>query len=482
MNVLAQIGGPVSALGVFGLLLGRRRIERLLALLTIACGAALVFSPLMPSVSSPLRGAAIAAGIVAVVALARGLWRWPWLLPVLTLAFVPARLPIRMGGSSYNLLVPLYVVIAAAVLVLVYELVRGDKRYRELGAIAWPLAAFVAWSSISIAWSMDIHEGAIELDAFLLPFTLLALALARFRWSRRVLRALLVELVVMALAFAVIGIYQSATRTTFLNPRLWVSNAYTSFFRVNSVFWDPSIYGRFLVVAILACLVVVLTRSKRPWPAVATAAIVVLWIGLLLSFSQSSFAALLAGVMAAALVTWRRRAAFSLAIAAVLVAGIGLATPQIRARVFDRTKGGLNRITSDRFALVRHGVRIAVDHPVAGVGIGGFKRAYANLTGLSNRALRKAASHTTPVTVAAETGIAGLALYVWVISVALIGMYQRARPSLSGRTELVCALVLTAIVVHSLFYAGFFEDPMVWGLLAMATGVPLALSSGTPGD
>jgi hypothetical protein len=40
----------------------------------------------------------------------------------------------------------------------------------------------------------------------------------------------------------------------FWNPKLRVDNAYAPFFRVNSVFWDPSIYGRYLVVAILATL------------------------------------------------------------------------------------------------------------------------------------------------------------------------------------------------------------------------------------
>ena len=65
----------------------------------------------------------------------------------------------------------------------------------------------------------------------------------------------------MALVFSAIGIYQYETRDVFWNPKLLVANAYAPFYRVNSVFWDPSIYGRFLVVAILACLVAVLFRA-----------------------------------------------------------------------------------------------------------------------------------------------------------------------------------------------------------------------------
>ena len=77
-------------------------------------------------------------------------------------------------------------------------------------------------------------------------------------FNRRALLALYVALVATALAYAGIGLYQWATREVFWNPKLRVDNAYAPFFRVNSVFWDPSIYGRYLVVAILATLALVL--------------------------------------------------------------------------------------------------------------------------------------------------------------------------------------------------------------------------------
>ncbi len=479
MNALAQIGGPLSALGVLGLLLGGSRASRLAGLGLIAGGGVLVFTPIAPSVGSAFLAAGALAGVVIVGALAFAFFRWPWLLPVLALACVAARLPLKLDGSTYNLLVPLYAVIGAAAIVLAYEIFRSDERARELGPIAWPLAAFVAWSLLSLVWSPDVHEGSIYLDAFLLPFTLLAVVLVRLRWSRRLLLGLLAELVAMALVFTFVGIYQWQTREIFWNQKLGVSNAYAPFFRVNSVFWDPSVYGRFLVVAMLGCLVLVIARARRPWLAVATAAIVVLWIGLLLSFSQSSFAALLAGVVAAALFTWRRRAAIPLTIVAVMVGGLGLATPQLRAKLFDKTHGGLSSITSTRTTLVDRGIRIAVDHPLIGVGVGGFKHAYGELAGIHGLKLSKVASHTTPVTVAAETGIAGLALYVWLLAVALVAAFQRAGPSFLGRVQLVCAIALSAITVHSLFYASFFEDPMVWGFLAIVVGTSTGLARET---
>ena len=479
MDALAQIGGPLAALGIIGLLLGRDRWLRLAGLALAVAGGLLAAAAFAPHIGLVSLAITIVIVLVTVAALIVVLLRWTWLLPVLVLACVPARLPFTLSDSNYNSFVLLYVLITAATLVLALEIYRGDGRSRELGPIAWPLAGFVVWSALSLLWSVDVRRGATELDAALLPFTFLALALARLRWSRRLLRGLLLQFVSMALVFALIGAYQHQTGQVYWNPKVINSNAYAPYFRVNSVFWDPSIYGRFLVLAILACLVLVVTRVGRPWLALATCAIGALWVGLFLSYSQSSFTALVVGVVAAALVSWRRRAVTPLVIVSMLIVPVALITPQARAKILAGTQSDLSSITSARSTLVENGIRIAVHHPVVGVGIGGFRRAYADRTGLSGRDLRKAASHTTPVTVAAEEGLVGFALFLWLLATSLLATFRRAGSTFSGRVQLVCALALTAIAVHSLFYADFFEDPMTWGFLAIAVAAPLALSSET---
>src|SRR5664280_140876 len=249
MDTLAQIGGPLAALGLIGLLLGRERRVRLFGLALTACGGGLAGNAFAPDTGLVALATIAAIVGVIVVALIVVLRRWPALLPFLALACVPARLPFKLSDSIYNSFLLLYVVITAATLVFALELYRGDKRSRELGQLAWPLAGFVVWSAVSLIWSIDVRRGATELDAALLPFTFLALTLARVRWSRRLLQGLLLQLVSMALVFALVGAYQYATRDIFFNPKVINSNAYAPFFRINSVFWDPSIYGRFLVLA-----------------------------------------------------------------------------------------------------------------------------------------------------------------------------------------------------------------------------------------
>ena len=109
----------------------------------------------------------------------------------------------------------------------------------------------------------------------------------------------------MALVFSGVGFYQYESRNVFENPKVINSNAYASFFRVNSVFWDPSVYGRFLVVAMVPSIVLIAaSRSVRlAWGAAAV--LVITWLGLLISFSQSSFAALVVAVVGVSVVAWR---------------------------------------------------------------------------------------------------------------------------------------------------------------------------------
>src|SRR6185369_14179258 len=102
-------------------------------------------------------------------------------------------------------------------------------------------------------------------------------------WSRLGVRALYAVLAVMAVVFAIVGFYQYETRDIFQNPKVIYANAYAPFFRVNSVFWDPSVYGRFLVLAMVPSIVLIVRGRSLRWSLVAAGALVVTWLGLLIS-------------------------------------------------------------------------------------------------------------------------------------------------------------------------------------------------------
>lgn len=476
MSVAAQAAGVVGALGLAALLLGQDRLVRAAGLAAWAGGLGVLGIYLLPDLSRSRLVAAAAAGLVVAVGIAFVLRRWPYFLAFATLACIPLRLPVDIGSDEVNLLLPLYLVIGGLALSLGWTLLRGDERTRELGPVALPLAAFVAWTGGSILWAVDVRRGAIFLGAFLLPFGLLAIGFARLPWRGRWLTWLWGGLVATALAYAAVGGYQWLTRDVFWNPSVKVFNAYAPFFRVNSVFWDPSVYGRYLTVAILASLAGILLGGVRGWRVAGLYAVVVAtWLGLLISFSQSSFVALAAGIVVAVAVAWGRRATLALVAVGAVTAAVLLAVPQVRDELVGKSRSGVNRITSGRANLVGQGIRIALDHPVAGVGVGGFSHEYARRLGIPGRDPKRVASHTTPVTVAAEGGVVGLGLLGWVLAAALLGTLRGLGRGFTSRVSLATGVVLVAIGVHSLFYAAFFEDPMTWallGLVGLAARVP----------
>jgi putative inorganic carbon (hco3(-)) transporter len=478
---LAHLGGPVACLGLALLLVARTRRNRIAGLGFAALGACLLGLALAPN--APVKLAiGVAAALAAAGAVAIAFRLVPWLLPLAALACVPIRIGVHVDGAGSKLLVPLYVVIIGAAMYLGWELVHRSERVRELGLATWPLAAYLGWTGLSLAWSKDVHAGAIELLAFYVPFTVLALAVARLPWSRLGARLLYVEVVVMGLVFAIVGFYQYETRDIFQNPKVINANAYAPFFRVNSVFWDPSVYGRFLVVAIIPSVVLLVRGRLRMLTPAVVAAIVALWLGLLISFSQSSFAALIVGVVGAAIVAWRWRALFAIAAAVAVLAGIAVSAPQLRHSIQHHTSSGLNSASSGRFSLVANGIRIAQAHPVAGVGVGGFKRAYADrVHRFKSKAPKTAASHNTPVTVAAETGLVGLALFVALVGALLAQAFRRSDRSAAGVVSLAAGLVLAAILCHSLFYNDFFEDPTTWILFGLI-GLTATVRPVTPPD
>jgi len=104
-------------------------------------------------------------------------------------------------------------------------------------------------------------------------------------------------------------------------------------------------------------------------------------------------------------------------------------------------------------------------HPVVGVGIGSqplMSRREAD----ARRRKAKNVSHTTPLTVAAELGTIGFVAYLVFLAAlgrAIFEAWRRYRA-----LGLALAGCLTALVVQSLFYGGFFEDPFVWGIAGVA--------------
>src|SRR5215207_6065246 len=376
-------------------------------------------------------------------------------LPLAALAALPFRVPVEAGGSTANLLVPLYLVIAAAALAWAVPRVRDGETFdppRENGAMEWLLAGAMVLYALQAAYSTSLDKALEQTVFFYVPFALLFSVLRDIEWSPKRMRAGFAVLTGLALVFAGVGFVEYATRSLLLNPKVIASNELEEYFRVNSLFFDPNIYGRFLALVMLGLAGVLLWERRPRTVGLATAGLVVLWGGLVLTLSQSSFASLLAGlfVLAALRFPLQRVLPVVLAFPSALRLDLGDAE-------------SLDDATSGRYELMRGGVELARDRPLWGWGSGAFPEEYLE-HGFGARSDAVSASHTIPLTVAAEQGIVGLAVYLALLAAALARLLGGAR---DDPYRAVVAAGFVAVVVHTWMYAAFLEDPMTWTLLAV---------------
>jgi hypothetical protein len=451
--------------------------------------------------------AALTVAGVVVAALALLLDRRPVLLPVLILVALPFRIPLEVGGEDANLLLPLYLVLASGVLVTAFRQWRphgdpgppaaapgspGHPRPGQVGPVptgpaSWMkplLAASVLLYAIGLPYSEDQSQGLLNFCFFLVPFALVFVLMLDVDWNPRTLRVALNAVVGLALLWAAVGFVEYQLKELLWNEVVIRSNDFHVYFRVNSLFWDPNVYGRYLAL-VITVVAAALLWARRYRDAVVLAVISgVLWLALITTFSQSSFIALLAGLATLVALRW----------SAKLVLG-GLGGMVLLTLLFATFAGGLVKLDLDRLNpqtagranLVSGGIELFLDRPIAGYGPGSFSLSFREQVSGPDAPVTE--SHTEPITVAAEQGLAGLAVYLGLIVSGLLVLGAGMRSSMPGfarwksakqsggaeadpvrgppaaRAAVLAAFV--AVLVHTLTYAGFLDDPVTWVLLAI---------------
>jgi O-antigen ligase len=388
----------------------------------------------------------------------------------------------------------------AFALLLGYALLRLPNTWRSytplLGArLVWALAAWTAWTAITILWSSNRAEGAEELGAFravLLPFMLWPV-LDRLPW---LIGAMLLGVAAQNGVQACQGL-----RLFGLAPaddgrlRGLIHPIQTGAFCAAAMCWHVSgwLVGKGWVRwASLAGLGaagagLVATGSRSTWIAAAVAVP-------------------LAFLLVAVRRPRRRRAVAVLAVIGV-VAALG-AWPLASDMVVRRVTSAWNEM---RMAREEHrvgtstGLRLAMwdwaweifrDHPLIGVGAGGyrtsaqalpeFSMAAENATASQRDYLDRGHPHSSYLHVLATTGVIGGAAFLAVIALALCNAWRdeagppgaRGESSLSRSTAHACQPVMVAALVTWLIGAQFDAYHLnghLFGLLGVIAAATLPL-------
>lgn len=480
IDALARFGIVVAAvLASIAVLSGSTRTRALAALAALALTPVLLVADIWdaPQIQTlrdrpAFAAVALAGALIAVAGLALVMRRHASVLPLAAVAALPFRIPISVGGDTANLLVPLYAVIAAGVLAYAIPRVRAeddDAPFRP-HALEWLLCATIVLYAAQAAYSEDFGKALQNVVFFYVPFALLLAMLRELRWTRRLALRCLGVLVALAVVFVCVGFVEYARKELLLNPDLIAASQYQSYFRVNSLFFDPNVYGRFLALVMLAVATVVLWSRRTREIVVGTVLLALLWAGLVLTFSQSSLAALLAGLAVLAALRWSVRWTAAV-VAGGTVAAIALVLLAPGTTRLDLTsQRAADRATSGRADLIVGGLELFGERPVLGYGSGSFATVFDERKDESG--LKTAtASHTMPITFAAEQGIVGLAVYLALLAAALVRLLRGAM-GVALRAFVAAAFV--GLLVHTMLYAAFLEDPMTWVLLAIGMALAAA--------
>ncbi|MDQ7095571.1 O-antigen ligase family protein [Desulfosporosinus sp. PR] len=391
--------------------------------------------------------------------------------------------PLGAVGSQINSLARLCTVgiIAAALWVLGRQ---PEKRRQLKTVLRHPLSIalliYIGLGALSLVYTID---RLITLGEVFRLLTLFALYLGICLLAEP--ESLLLPLKVvhwLGVALIPLTVYEGLTRHFIWRGYL----AEGEIARVNATFVDPNIFARYLVLGIVASLILQYLCRKPGERLVYFASLAGLLAALAITLSRSGVVTLAAVLILMCLLIRRKRMLQPIGVLAV----IGIVILALRPTVWQRLltiRNGLGALDEQRAYLFRASWAMFRDHPLLGVGLGGFQKSFT-----TNYLSYKTAipyvqgvtlSHTTILTIAAELGIVGLLALAWVwVSVLRTlkrvgkGKFNSFAKDLS-MVELNPGYVvgvgyflwITAVFISSQSEARFFEDPMIW--ISMGTMV-----------
>ncbi len=404
--------------------------------------------------------------------------RW---LPMVLLTLWVLTLPLEFTKLYFpNQVIELSRIVLVLSLLTLLAQVALERRQVRIPASATllGLAIFTAYAGISAA----VVESGQGVKTVLAMVLYLLMMLTIFNWvhtsadHRRLWSALAISAVVLAL----VGLVFHATNFYFWNePNAGVA-------RVNATFHDPNIFARFLALAIVTMVVLasdldVTARQRTLWVAGALAAALILPF----TYSRSGWALTLATAAVVIILAKRRKRALALVVLVIAVfAVVALIDPSVLSRAanlaanlrYPFTNQWLRFVDalpldSVRKYLIAAGLVMFSDHPIFGVGFGTFSQSLAvgAYKALVPVGATVTASHTSIVTILAETGILGLAIVV-LSGIFFVREMLGARLQSPAERALVLGPVIgiLLIVLDSQISGRLFDEPYLWLFLGLA--------------
>lgn len=362
-------------------------------------------------------------------------------------------------------------IIAALAIPVANEALRGNRL-----RFCWPIGLVAAFAVVQLASTVASREPSAALGhfvPFLLEGLLLAVLVLNAIRSVATLERVLWALLLAGACLGAVSLLQQITGT-FDKPYGGFALVPVEFFRgiepqarLSGPIGDPNYYAQILVPLIPIGLIA-LRGAQRRLRLVATGATLAAMGGLVLSYSRGGALALVLMLALAAAFRYVKGSQLVLIGLAVVVA---LAVvPNYRARVASigssltgATEEKGSSKAADQAVRGRTGEMAAAalvfsDHPVVGVGPGAFPLYYQQYikrlgleahtsvkTGPNRGEEAQREAHNIFISIAAELGLAGLAVFLAIICTAFAGLVRARRRCLDSDPRL--ARIATAMLI-----------------------------------
>jgi O-antigen ligase len=342
----------------------------------------------------------------------------------------------------------------------------------------WPLLLFLAWAiaAPAMAGRLPTATGlARAIDWLLIPFAAYAVRVLPERHRR----AIVIAAAVVFLLSCAMAALQHFGRWPSLSTFERFSWTRIPFHRVYEAV--PGAQGRFMAGGLLfhrlkfahvgglwVLAFLVLGLVARGWVralALSTSAIGFLSVLVFPYARAASVALLVSGSLGLALIGISRP---RVRIAALAIAGLTLAGVSAYRPMRDRFVAGLTSAGSGhRGEILSTGLRAVAEHPIAGLGLGHFRPSYFGSASTPQEVIdNPGKAHNEFLSIAAETGIPGLALFLFLLGWLARSFNPRDPSGVFGLSALTFFFILS--LAH---------DPLIHAPFSMALSLSLGAAS-----
>ncbi len=341
------------------------------------------------------------------------------------------------------------------------------------------LVLFVLASLTSWALTRAPFSRSSLLDVALYP--VVGLMVANIPLGEKDHRRMWIAFLVSGAVVAVVGLFLYFTGLHVWTPNPLVAN------RLNITFADPNITARFLTLATCAAVLIFSARKAPAWLAIGAA--IACAVVLPMTWSRSGLALFVIGTVVAVALARNHRRAGVLALMALFAFAL---STTINVDTRDRAAGAVSTLVTaitggpvdpasaipgstdvsladNRVYLVKAGLQMFANHPLTGVGLGGFQHAMlTTYRSFLPAGYTDSVSHTSLVTVLAEQGIIGFGLIVlFLVVLAWEALAARRRDDPWSFWSILPATLIIPIFLYSQFEARFIQEPYLWVALGM---------------